>query len=155
MLDILRCFARCARTYSLFGKTLVNFERLGSGVARNIAVSTLQSNSSRPAVDFCPNGTVREFQKRLFQAVSITDVGVQEEAFPGPFLSPKKPHETGPAERASTVASRYLRSSNLQGRAATCWLHCSAMNTHSRSPGLSKDAMLAVRPKCPATLTNS
>ena len=45
-------------------------QRFGLGIARNIDVSAIQLNSSRPAVDFCPNSTVRGFQKRLFQVGS-------------------------------------------------------------------------------------
>ena len=51
-------------------------KRFGLGVARNMDVSAVQLDSSRPAVDFCPNGTVRGFQQ--FQ---IADLGGQEELF--------------------------------------------------------------------------
>ena len=61
LLSLLWCFARFARTYHILVIHFAIFKRFGLGVARNLNESTPRLNSSRPAVDFCPNGTVRGF----------------------------------------------------------------------------------------------
>ena len=62
LLHTLRCFARFARLIHILERHLAFVRRFGLGVARNM------THSSRPAVDFRPNDTVRGFQKPLFQS---------------------------------------------------------------------------------------
>ena len=68
LLHTLRCFARFARLIHILERHLAFVRRFGLGVARNIGTSMTQLDSSRPAVDFRPNDTVRGFQKPLFQS---------------------------------------------------------------------------------------